>query len=283
MGRLVVCILYTQRSRVVTFISRREFLASTSVATAGILGVSSSLLALGRRGGRVRHADSVIAETAHGKVRGARDAGVSIFRGIAYAGRVSGDRRFRRPAPLEPWAGVRDALSLGPPSIQPDRQATATEPAPAEDCLVLNVWTPAADQKRRPVMFYSHGGGFTNGSGGARGQDGANLARNFDVVVVETNHRLGLLGFLYLDEIADEQYAGSGNNGILDIVDGLRWVHDNIGAFGGDPANVMIFGESGGGAKTSCLYAMPSAAPYFNKTSIESGPGVRMTPQEVAA
>ena len=267
-----------------TPISRRDFLASTSLAAVSVLGVSPPALLLRSRFGGARGDEYVIAETAYGKVRGARDAGVSIFRGIPYAGRVSGDRRFRRPAPLESWTGVRDALRFGPPTIQPDRTATATEPAPAEDCLVLNVWTPAADpSRRRPVMFYSHGGGFTIGSGGARGQDGANLARNFDVVVVETNHRLGLLGFLYLDEIAGEQYAGSGNNGILDIVDGLRWVHDNIAAFGGDPGNVMIFGESGGGAKTSCLYAMPSAAPYFNKASIESGPGVRMTTRESAA
>jgi para-nitrobenzyl esterase len=179
---------------------------------------------------------------------------------------------------------VRDALRLGPPAVQaPGGWFGVDEPGPSEDCLVLNVWTPAADARRRPVMFYSHGGGFVSGSGGSRSQDGANLARNFDVVVVETNHRLGLLGFLYLDELAGEAYAGSGNNGTLDIVDGLRWVHENIAAFGGDPANVMIFGESGGGAKTSCLYAMPSAAPYFTKASIESGPGVRMTTREVAA
>ena len=114
-------------------------------------------------------------------------------------------------------------------------------------------------------------------------QDGANLARNFDVVVVQTNHRLGLLGFLFLDDIAGPEYAGSGNQGLLDIVAGLKWVHQNIAAFGGDPDNVMIFGESGGGAKTSCLYAMPEAAPYFNKASIESGPGVRMNTREMAA
>jgi para-nitrobenzyl esterase len=223
------------------------------------------------------------ASLAAGVVAFARGAGVSVFKGIPYAGRVSGDRRFRRPAPLQPWSGVRDALKLGPPSIQPGRQASATEPAPDEDCLVLNVWTPAADGRRRPVMFYSHGGGYVTGSAGSRGQDGSNLARHFDVVVVETNHRLGLLGFLYLDELGGDAYAGSGNNGVLDIVDGLRWVHDNIAAFGGDPANVMIFGESGGGGKTSALYAMPSAAPYFNKASIESGPGIHMTTREVAA
>jgi para-nitrobenzyl esterase len=131
-------------------------------------------------------------------------------------------------------------------------------------------------------MFYSHGGGFVIGSGGSAGQDGANLSRNFDVVVVQTNHRLGLLGFLYLGEIAGPDFKESGNMGTLDIVAGLKWVNENISVFGGDPDNVMIFGESGGGAKTSCLYAMPEASPYFNKASIESGPGVRMTPIESA-
>jgi len=262
-----------------TDFSRRQFLASTSMAAAGAIVLPRSLF----RASGLRHAAiDVVVETTYGKVRGATEEGVSSFKGIPYAGRVSGDRRFRRPAPLEKWSGVRDALTLGPPSIQPGRQASATEPAPAEDCLVLNLWTPAADSRRRPVMFYSHGGGYVTGSSGSRGQDGANLARHFDVVVVETNHRLGLLGFLYLDEIAGEEYAGSGNNGVLDIVDGLRWVHDNIAAFGGDPTNVMIFGESGGGGKTSCLYAMPSAAPYFNKASIESGPGIHMTTREIA-
>ena len=262
-----------------TRISRRAFLASASLAAADVVGFSRAGYPLGV--GRVQ--DTVV-ETAYGKLRGVREAGVSIFRGVPYAGRVSGDRRFRRPAPLEPWTGVRDALRLGPPSIQPPRSTYGlNEPPPDEDCLVLNVWTPATDGGKRPVMFYNHGGGFVTGSGGSTGQDGANLARHFDVVVVETNHRLGLLGYLYLDEVAGEPYAGSGNNGVLDIVDGLRWVQQNIAAFGGDPANVMVFGESGGGAKTSCVYAMPSAASLFNKASIESGPGVRMTAREVAA
>ena len=262
-----------------TDMSRRQFISSASLA-AGV----AAFPRLGTFGMRALnlHLDDVVAETRYGKVRGVREAGVSTFKGVPYAGRVSGDRRFRRPAPLEPWTGVRDALTLGPPSIQPGRQATATEPAPAEDCLVLNVWTPGTDG-RRPVMFYNHGGGYVTGSAGSRGQDGANLARHFDVVVVETNHRLGLLGFLYLDELGGESYAGSGNNGVLDIVDGLKWVHDNIAAFGGDPTNVMIWGESGGGGKTSALYAMPSAAPYFNKASIESGPGVHMVTREAAA
>ncbi len=224
--------------------------------------------------------ETIEVETTHGKIRGARMGGVNVFKGIPYGGRVSGERRFRRPAELAPWTGVRDALQLGAPAIQPPRRG---EPQPDEDCLFLNVWTPANDNQKRPVMFYNHGGGFVIGSGGAPIQDGANLARNFDVVVVQTNHRLGLLGFLFLDDLAGAEYAGSGNQGLLDIVLGLAWVHENIATFGGDPDNVMIFGESGGGAKTSCLYAMPAAAPYFNKASIESGPGVRMYTREMAA
>ena len=259
-------------------INRRQFVTQMSFSamavTAAKIGYSNSF---NPNKGLVE--EFVESHTTYGKIRGLRSEGVNIFKGIPYGGKISGDRRFRAPAPLEPWTGVRDALQLGAPAIQNPRRG---EPAPSEDCLFLNVWTPANDNKKRPVMFYSHGGGFVIGSGGAAGQDGANLARNFDVVVVQTNHRLGLLAFLYLDEIAGAEYAGSGNMGMLDIVAGLKWVHQNIAEFGGDPNNVMIFGESGGGAKTSCLSAMPAAAPYFNKASIESGPGVRMTPKEVA-
>jgi para-nitrobenzyl esterase len=131
-------------------------------------------------------------------------------------------------------------------------------------------------------MFFNHGGGFATGSGASVDHDGGNLARNHDVLVVETNHRLGLLGFLFLGDVAGAEYATSGNQGLLDMRDGLKWVHDNIEAFGGDPNNVMIFGESGGGAKTSCLYAMPSAAAYLQKAGIESGPGLRMTERDRA-
>ncbi len=263
-------------------INRRQFFTRVSAATVGAVALSKfGYSASGYWGNQIRTEDFVETEITHGKIRGIRSEGVNIFKGIPYAGRVSGDRRFRRPAPPEPWTGVRDALQLGSPAIQEIRGSGGQ--TPAEDCLFLNVWTPANDNKKRPVMFYNHGGGFVVGSGGAPGQDGANLARNFDVVVVQTNHRLGLLGFLYLDEIAGSDYAGSGNMGLLDITAGLKWVHENIAQFGGDPNNVMIFGESGGGAKTSCLYAMPEAAPYFNKASIESGPGVRMTDREIAS
>ena len=220
-------------------------------------------------------------KTAYGSLRGARTGNLTMFKGIPYGGSVSGANRFKAAPPLKQWDGVRDALELGRPAIQTGQRRN--EPPQGEDCLFLNVWTPAADNRKRPVMFYSHGGGFVTGSGGAGYQDGGNLAQTFDVVVVATNHRLGLMGYLYLGEVGGEEYATSGNQGMLDIRDGLRWVRENIQSFGGDPSNVMIFGESGGGAKTSCLYAMPSAAPYFNKASIESGPGIRMMPREAAA
>jgi para-nitrobenzyl esterase len=214
-------------------------------------------------------ADDVIATTANGQLRGLRDRGVSTFLGIPYGGSASGDARFKAPPPPPSWTGVRDAIRLGPPSIQPPHQTYGIdEPLPAEDCLVLNVWTPATDSARRPVMFYMHGGGFTTGSGGSVAQDGANLAREYDVVVVESNHRLGMLGYLYLGQLLGPEYEA--NAGLLDLVAALAWVNTNIAAFGGDPHNVTILGESGGGAKSSALYAMPSAAPYFQKASIES-------------
>jgi para-nitrobenzyl esterase len=259
-------------------ISRKQFLQKS------VLGLGSVMLFSGFdfiQGTKV--ADFVIGKTAFGKIRGIRERGVNIFKGIPYGGSVSGEYRFARPAALEPWNGVRDAIRLGTPAMQsPKTVYGIDEPQPGEDCLFLNIWTPANDNKKRPVMFYNHGGGFSTGSGGSAGQDGANLARFFDVVVVETNHRLNIFGYLYLGDVAGEKYKTSGNNGLLDIVDGLKWVNQNIAGFGGNPDNVMIWGESGGGAKTSCLYAMPSAANYFNKASVESGPGVMMTPVETA-
>jgi para-nitrobenzyl esterase len=268
--------LFNHSSRPVT---RRDFLAKGSLTLA-----SAALLS-----GNLAFADAdkqeyVEAETAYGRIRGLKLEGLQTFKGIPYGGSASGANRFKAAAPLQSWTGVRDALKSGAPSLQPSIRPTfgTTEGMPAEDCLFLNVWTPAADGRKRPVMFYSHGGGFTVGSGGAPYQDGGNLARIWDVVVVATNHRLGLMGFLYLGELGGEEYATSGNQGLLDICDGLKWVHQNIANFGGDPDNVMIFGESGGGAKTSCLYAMPKAESFFNKASIESGPGIRMMPRDSA-
>lgn len=259
---------------------RREFINRMSFVTAGLTLFTKGTYSSNRHFSRVQESvEFIIAETAYGKLRGVRIDGVNIYKGVPYAGSVSGLNRFKRPAKLESWTGVKDAIELGAPSIQDWRG----EPKTDENCLFMNIWTPANDNKKRPVMFYNHGGGYVTGSGGAIGQDGANLARYFDVVLVQTNHRLGLLGFLYLDDIAGDTYEGSGNMGTLDIITGLKWVNENIGQFGGDPDNIMIFGESGGGGKTAALYAMPEAYPYFNKASIESGPGVRMLTKDMAS
>ncbi|MFK4810385.1 carboxylesterase family protein [Devosia sp. ZW T5_3] len=153
-------------------------------------------------------------------------------------------------------------------------------PAPSEDCLYLNVWTPAADNKPRPVMFYNHGGGYMIGSGAATGQDGTNLARLYDVVVVQSNHRLGLLGYLFLGDLAEGDYAA--NAGMLDIQAALQWTRDNIENFGGDPDNIMVWGESGGGSKTAAIYTMPGAASLFHKASIESAAPLRFPTRDAA-
>jgi para-nitrobenzyl esterase len=223
----------------------------------------------------------LIVQTTGGAVRGASRNGVVCFKGIPYAGSPAGENRFKAPPPLKPWTGVRDALAYGPASIQPldpNRPKSIPMFPTSEDCLVLNIWTPAFwEGQKRPVMFYSHGGGFVTGNGGAEVpvddtiHDGSALARNYDVVVVTTNHRLGVLGYLYLGDILGEEYAASGCAGMLDIIAALRWVRDNISQFGGDPDRVMLFGESGGGMKTSILTAMPAAHGLFNRASVESG------------
>lgn len=219
-----------------------------------------------------------------GRIRGGHSRGALAFKGIPYAGSVSGKNRFKEAPKVTPWTGVRDATRLGPAAMQgPGTTFGEHEPAYSEDCLVLNVWTPAVnDGGKRPVMFYCHGGGFTTGSGGQNIQDGARLAATYDVVVVAINHRLGLFGYLYLGELGGSEYATSGNQGMLDIVAALRWVNENIAAFGGDPRNVMVFGESGGGEKTATLMAMPTADGLFQKAGIQSGAMLRGIPKDVA-
>ena len=226
----------------------------------------------------------VTVDTVEGRLRGRREGDLVTFKGVRHAEPPLGGGRFLAARPLKSWKGVRDALQWGHPALQERGKVFGVnEPAPDEDCLVLNVWTPAVnDGRRRPVMFYCHGGGFSVGSGASVLQDGSNLAREYDVVVVQSNHRLGIMGYLWLADVLGEPYASSANAGMLDIVSALSWTQRNIAAFGGDPHNVMVWGESGGGAKTSCIYAMPSAAGYFHKASIESGPGVRMTDRETA-
>lgn len=235
----------------------------------------------------------VVAETAFGKVRGEEVRGVKIFKGVPYGANTAGANRFLPPKDPAPWSDVRDALHYGPSTpqsnpgvrrpVSPLSTASAGLPAESEDCLVLNVWTPALkDGRKRPVLFWCHGGGFSSGSGSSPGTDGANLARRGDVVVVTINHRLNALGFTYLAEFGGSEFASSGDVGMLDIVHALGWVRNNIEQFGGDPNTVMIFGQSGGGRKVGTLLAMPSAKGLFHRAVIESGPTIKLVEREQA-
>jgi para-nitrobenzyl esterase len=263
--------------------NRRRLLGS-GMAALGAFGLRPVANAQTLSRSTVTTGPDVVVEIADGRLRGGYSRGALAFKGIPYAGSVSGAARFREAPPVVPWSGVRDATHLGAPSLQkPKSTYGEQEPAYAEDCLVLNVWTPAVnDGRKRPVMFYCHGGGFATGSAGSTAQDGARLAATYDVVVVATNHRLGLLGYLYLGEIGGADWATSGNQGMLDIVAGLRWVKANIAAFSGDPDNVLIFGESGGGFKVGTLLAMPAAKGLFHKASIQSGAALTRMPKAMA-
>jgi para-nitrobenzyl esterase len=212
----------------------------------------------------------VIVDTTAGKVQGLDKRGVLQYRGIPYARA----ERFRAPQPVEPWAGVREATAFGliaPQNPSPTEAMLGAQDRPSgEDCLVLNVFTPAADDGARPVMVWIHGGAFVAGSGNVVWYDGSNLARAGDVVVVTINYRLGALGFLHLGHL-DPAFAGSGANGIRDQVTALAWVRDNIAGFGGDPGNVTIFGESAGAMSVGTLLGTPAATGLFHGAIAQSG------------
>lgn len=240
---------------------------------------------------------TAIVETVHGRVQGILDEGISAYKGIRYGAPPVAGHRFLPPRQPADWNHVADATDYGASAIQMydrfgesdlSRQLATVFTTQAEmksdneDSLFLNVWTPAPDDSKRPVMVWFHGGGYSYGSGSWPVYDGANLARKGDVVVVTVNHRLNVFGYLHLAGIGGDRYAHSGNAGMLDLVQSLEWVRDNIAGFGGDPDNVTIMGESGGGSKVSTLLAMPRANGLFHKAIIQSGPGLTGVPADKA-
>jgi para-nitrobenzyl esterase len=235
-------------------------------------------------------ADDPRASTTSGRIRGYLDRGILAFKGIPY-GANTAQRRFMPPAAPTPWTGIRDALEFGPRAPQGTgrdiRSAGYYLPpelgAMSEDCLYLNVWTPALrDGRKRPVMVYFHGGAYSGGTVNNALYDGVNLCRRGDVVVVTVNHRLNLFGYLYLADLIPE-LSDSGNAGMLDLVLALEWVRDNIVEFGGDPGRVLIFGQSGGGAKCATLMGMPAAKGLFHRVVTMSGQQITASKRETAA
>ena len=238
-------------------------------------------------GTRVTTPANDIVETTAGRVRGFTRNGVRIFRGIPYGDTTGGANRFKAPKKPEPWTGVRSSTSWGPVAPHAPRGGWANDEEQflyqwddgfaGEDMLRVNVWTPAVnDNGGRPVLVWIHGGGFQSGSSQElRPYDGERLASQHDAVLVSMNHRLNVFGFLDLSSVGGAEYADSGNVGMLDLVLALEWVRDNISRFGGDPSNVTIFGQSGGGRKVSTLMAMPSARGLFHRAAVLSGSHMR--------
>jgi len=281
--------------------NRRNFFQTLGAGAAGI-GLSSIPMISGASNlpkteeddQVLKIGDSIaIAETKYGKVKGFILRGITCYRGIPYGADTSGKNRFMAPQPPKPWTTTLPAVWWGntAPQIMDNRYANSyasfvdhwNYDDVSEDCLRLNIWTPAIDAKKRPVMVWLHGGGYTNGNGIEQdGYDGENLSRKGNIVFVSINHRLGPIGFSDLSKVGGSKYADSGNVGALDMVAALEWVRDNIASFGGDPGNVTIMGQSGGGAKVCILAAMPKAKGLFHKAVSLSGSTVKAMDQKAS-
>lgn len=234
-----------------------------------------------------------IIETQNGKLRGLMSGGVSVFKGVRYGAPTDGRNRFMPPQAVKKWRGIKDALHYSDvaPQIPPNRRHDYADlimvdlqpSGPGEDNLALNIWSPdTAQQAKNPVIVVLHGGGFYGGSGNSTGMDGERMARYSNSVVVSVTHRLGALGFLHLAQAGGDRFSTSGSVGMQDIVAALGWVQKNISEFGGDPSRVLVYGQSGGGAKTSAVLAMPKAKGLFHRAGVMSGSALRMMPEETA-
>jgi len=252
----------------------RSFLPQSTAATTFLM--SSRLRLFG--------ADSPVIETSAGKIQGLVQGKSYTFKGVPYGASTAGAGRFMPPSKPQPWKDVKKTVDYGPraPQIRAPGGGLVPEAAVmewngpmGEDCLVLNVWTPALkDNGKRPVMVWLHGGGYANGSAAFTFYDGHNLAEKHDVVVVGVNHRLNIFGYLYLAEIS-EKYAHGGNAGMQDSIFALQWIKENIANFGGDPNNVTIFGQSGGAGKVSTMLGMPAAKGLYHRAIAMSGSSIR--------
>jgi len=270
-----------------TDIDRRTFLGCSTWAAAGLFTDGLFVPAWAQDVRSLPTTQGV--QTSAGRVRGVVRFGVNQFWGIPYGASTAGANRFMPPVKPAPWTGVRDCFQVGHRSPQdPDGPISEVfaldrqEPM-GEDCLNLNVFTPAIGSGNRPVMVWLHGGGFSGGSGNWLLYDGTDLARKEDVVVVSVTHRLNLFGFLHLADAGGEKWSGSSNMGMQDLVAALQWIRDNIAAFGGNAGNVTVFGQSGGGGKVTTLMAMPQARGLFHRAIAMSGSALRGTTRENAA